>query len=203
MDYKLKRALRLFLILLSLLLSIGFVHGENIVAAGFVPSLVITKTGDFKPKIQFSVRNELLSDISLPGLLKGEPFIRMTGGLRWTAPSSLEGGFSYNGFTGAFGGILFGFSPVKAKNKKLAFKTAGGILGEWARYRNTSNYFFFPTLRLEGSIDYELNPLSGNKYRLNLRAGIPLEWSLRRDTGISLAAGLFIGSSISFRRNHD
>jgi len=73
-----------------------------------IPACQISGVEDFDLKPQFSGRVEFLSGFILTRYKDIDYTFSLTGGYHYTASSTIDGGYSYNGFNAGYGGILIG-----------------------------------------------------------------------------------------------
>ncbi|MBI9102816.1 MAG: hypothetical protein JEY99_10405 [Spirochaetales bacterium] len=204
MNIRMKRIRPSFL-LIFLLASANILQAEGTLFSAWepelrlIPAIQISKVEDFDLKPQFSGRVEFISNFFLTRHNDIEYRLSLTGGYHFLGKSSLDGGYSYNGFSAGYIGMLIGAGGPLYRDipdRPLSWRTNLGITGELAQYANTYNQFFFPSLRLEGGIDYHLLSFHGGSRQLFLNAGIPLEWHFRRETEINFSAGIYLSASI-------
>ena len=155
------------------------------------PGLTITRVDGFEVKTQKGIRGELQAGMTLFWYNKTEYSLRAGGGIQAAGASSLDGGYTYSGFNSLYAGLLLGaaqkFSP------KAEWQLQAGVLGEWTTQDNSKYLYFYPALRLEPGFNLHLHTTKSRGFRLLFHTGLPVEWSLRRDTALSLCGGLTLG----------
>lgn len=106
-------------------------------------------------------------------------FTGLQAGINYSASSSVDGGWSYPGFTGFETGASFGFSIPPSDFISIQLEGTAG----WYRYNLTDNFFFLPSVELTPGFKLF------SEENITLSAEIPVRYFFHKQADIFMSAG--------------
>ena len=154
--------------------------------------ILISRADRFDPKPQFEA--EAAAELLFP--LTSWLAVGAMGGIRSILPSDARGGYAYRGYSAAMIGMEAEiWQHLGSWTYVGTFRAIqrAGIDAAIATYDLTSLSFFFPSIRLEGSLEF----IPAAFPFLKARIAIPGRMDFRKDMAISGSIGLRLGLSLS------
>ncbi|MFO7731003.1 MAG: hypothetical protein R6V86_09580 [Spirochaetia bacterium] len=161
---------------------------------GIAPHVAVKKANDVTTKAQAGIS----TDTSLSFNVYGNYLVELRGRyLYYRASSPGEDWILYRSFSalGASigGGVILPDYKIFNEFSVTPSVTIRGY-GNFASYRHTEIYFFYPSLQIEPGFTFA-------RYyddQLQLKLSLPIEWNFQRDLDLFLSGGISFSTSLHF-----
>ena len=143
----------------------------------------MVKDRRFAPRVQYGYGIAQGIELAMPGgLLFG-----LAGSVSILPEPPLADGMSYRGLTSLGGLLSIGYTYSSTPPDVVALGIIATIHAEYARYRSTNLFFFYPTLELAPTLSYNIDRAVGVRFSVPIRYSFRLDLEYHVSTGISFA----------------
>ena len=140
----------------------------------------VVKDSRFAPRVQYGYGIAQGIELTMPnGLLLG-----LAGSVSILPDPPLADGVSYRGLTSLGGHLTIGYTKSSASTNDSGFGVIATARAEYARYRSTNLFFFYPAVDIAPTLTRSIDRAVG------IRVGVPIRYSFRLDLEYHVTMGI-------------